>query len=240
MRYLVSGLIAILGAVSLHAQDAATAAQAVQISAADGHTLHATYYPSAGGGRSVLLLHQLYTTRASWDDLIPALQSHGYAVLAPDLRGYGQTRGAINWREAQSDTVLWLAWLREQAGAGAISVIGSSMGANLAVIGCADANTAGIGCVSAVAISPGRNYFGYTPLLPALTGGMADRRVLFVTAEQDGYPALAAQQLPPQAPDGVIDVLWLAGNAHGIDLLEPATINAILRWLYGGAAPRPR
>ncbi|MEL6272227.1 MAG: alpha/beta fold hydrolase [Chloroflexota bacterium] len=210
-----------------------TEAQPVTIEADDGLTLHADYYPpSSSGSPAVLLLHQLYTNRTSWDDFIPALQAEGYAVLAPDLRGYGQTRGNIGWREAQHDTLLWLDWLRAQEGvdSGRVAIVGSSMGANLAVIGCADDRVRGGGCTTAVAISPGLNYFGYTPLSPAL-GALDGREVLFISSERDGYPARAVRELSAEFP--TVTPLWVAGNAHGVDLFDSdeTVIPAVVAWL---------
>lgn len=204
-------------------------AHIIEIKGADGQTLFATYYPGESG-KAILLLHQLYTNRTSWDALIPQLQTAGYSVLAPDLRGYGQTRGEINWRKAQQDTVLWMQWLNAQPGIRQISTLGSSMGANLAVIGCADANLAGMDCPAVVAISPGLNYFGYTPITPVLEGGMSQRAVLLISSERDGYPARAVRELQDDMPDQ-IDVIWLEGNAHGMDLLDEALVVQIIGWL---------
>lgn len=209
-----------------------TDARPVTIKAPDGLTLHADYHaPSSAGAPAVLLLHQLYTDRTSWDDLIPELQAQGYAVLAPDLRGYGQSRGAIGWREAQRDTLLWLDWLRAQpeVNGGRIAIAGSSMGANLAVIGCADDTLREGGCITAVAISPGLNYFGYTPLSPSL-GALAGREVLFISSERDGYPARAVHELSAAFPG--VTPLWVAGNAHGVDLFDSdeTLIPAVIHW----------
>ncbi|MEO0564251.1 MAG: alpha/beta fold hydrolase, partial [Chloroflexota bacterium] len=149
----------------------------------------------------------------------------------PDVRGYGETGGPINWQHAQEDTLVWLDWLAAQPGVRADTVwtVGSSMGANLAVIGCADFES----CAGSVAVSPGRNYFGYTPLAPALDAlSERDTPVWFITSERDGYPALAARQLAPDYPNVMVE--WLPGNAHGIDLLDEATVAEVIGWLASG------
>lgn len=216
------------------AQPVLPPAEVITIEATDGKRLVADFYPApADNAPSIVLLHQLYTTRASWHDVIPYLHDAGYAVLTPDLRGYGQTGGAIDWRKAQTDTTLWIDWLRAhpQTNDNQLSLIGSSMGANLAVIGCADDITANPdnGCNTAIAISGGRNYFGYTPLAPALDT-LESRPILLITAERDGYPALAAEELPTDAP-GTVAVWWLEGNAHGMDVLTVGLVNDMLQWL---------
>lgn len=208
-------------------------AERVELVAEDGRTLVASFYaPPSDDAPAVLLLHQLYTNRDSWHTVIPHLHAAGYAVLAPDLRGYGETRGVINWRAAQTDTTAWLSWLREHPATrdDALMTMGSSMGANLAVIGCADdvAAHADSGCRATVAISAGRNYFGYTPLAPALET-LAERPVLMAAARNDGYAAIAAETLPESAPQ--VEVWWADGNAHGMDLLDESAVRQIIGWL---------
>lgn len=212
----------------------AQATQVVEIVGSDGHRLVADYYPASRAGTpAVMLLHQLYTDRGSWAAFAAQLQAEGYAVLVPDLRGYGQTGGDIHWQLAQDDTLVWLDWLRQQpnVNGGQIALMGSSMGANLAVIGCADdrAVNPDVGCTTAVALSPGLNYFGYTPLEPALVGGGAGCGVLFVSSVRDGYPARAVRELSAAFPQ--LQPLWVEGNAHGIDLLDEAVTVEIMAWL---------
>ena len=42
-----------------------------------------------------MLAHQLYRDRTSWDPLVPRLLDSGYAVLAVDRRGFGDSRDEI-------------------------------------------------------------------------------------------------------------------------------------------------
>ena len=43
------------------------------------------------GSPTVLLLHGLGATGGSWELQVPALVRSGFRVLAPDLRGFGQS-----------------------------------------------------------------------------------------------------------------------------------------------------
>lgn len=55
----------------------------------------------AGSGPDVLLLHGFPDTHAVWRKQIPALVEAGYRVIAPDLRGCGETeapRGVASYR----------------------------------------------------------------------------------------------------------------------------------------------
>jgi len=46
-----------------------------------------------GAGPAVLLLHGHPRTSATWHRVAPRLVDHGFAVVCPDLRGYGRSRG---------------------------------------------------------------------------------------------------------------------------------------------------
>jgi len=195
-----------LSLAAVHAQDAASGTD-VSVQATDGRTLYGTYY--AGQGRAVLLLHELYTNRTSWEPLIQPLLDSGMAVLTVDLRGYGQTKGKINWSVAQDDTTIWAAWLAAQSGVSSIVMVGSSMGANLALNGCAAVE----GCAGAVAISPGLNYFGVRTR-DALADGFP---ALLVYADRDAYPR---KDVPDMLEIGAghAEALTFEGREHGMDL----------------------
>lgn len=201
-------LLILLPFAALHAQDApASAGTDVSVQAADGRTLYGTYY--AGQGRAALLLHELYTNRASWEPLVQPLLDSGMAVLTVDLRGYGQTKGKINWSAAQDDTTVWAAWLAGQSGITSLVMVGSSMGANLALNGCAAVE----GCAGAVAISPGLNYFGVRTRA-ALEDGFP---ALLVYADRDTYPR---KDVPDMLEIGAghAEALTFEGREHGMDL----------------------
>lgn len=70
----------------------------------DGFTIAADLHlpdDATGPAPLVVLAHQLYRDRHSWDPLVPRLTGRGYAVLAVDLRGFGEST-----REAASPAEL--------------------------------------------------------------------------------------------------------------------------------------
>lgn len=196
----------------------------VELVASDGLTLRGAYFAPHANAPAVLLLHQLYTTRHSWDSLTLAFNSAGYNVLAVDLRGYGQTRGAINWTQAQDDTTRWAAWLSQQPGVQSVALVGSSMGSSLAINGCAAFDP----CRGAVAISPGLTYFGVS--VEAALGDSI--KVLAVYADHDRYPAEDMPTLQELAGDRMT-VITLSGRGHGVGLFREDTtlIPSIVEWV---------
>ncbi|MGV2436612.1 MAG UNVERIFIED_CONTAM: hypothetical protein LVT10_18405 [Anaerolineae bacterium] len=67
----------------------------VVIEGVDGLDLHASFY-AGQSGKTVLLLHQLYTTRQSWATLTPFLLENGYNVLIPTCAGTVKRAGIFN------------------------------------------------------------------------------------------------------------------------------------------------
>jgi pimeloyl-ACP methyl ester carboxylesterase len=65
----------------------------VTLRTVDGVQLTATYFPSGKGKESVVIvpLHMWKRSRKDYRDLALELQSHGWAVLTPDLRGHGDS-----------------------------------------------------------------------------------------------------------------------------------------------------
>ncbi len=95
----------------------------------------------------VILLHEKDATRAQWNDLIPILVKDKYAVLAPDLRGFGESNKIVrdgqeepyqfsSARDVVLDIDAALRWLqpRDDVDLGRIGIIGSRLGADLAYL----------------------------------------------------------------------------------------------------------
>jgi dienelactone hydrolase len=82
----------LLFAVGCAAQQA-PAPRIVDLAAADGTKLKATYFAAGKPGPGVLLLHQCNQQRKGWDRLAAQLAAAGISVLTVDYRGFGESGG---------------------------------------------------------------------------------------------------------------------------------------------------
>jgi haloacetate dehalogenase len=98
------------------------------------HTLHANgirqHYLDAGDGPAVVLLHGFPETSFAWRHQIPVLAKK-YRVIAPDLRGYGETdkpASGYDKRTMAADTLA----LVQELGIDRIALVGHDRGARVA------------------------------------------------------------------------------------------------------------
>ncbi len=204
-----------------------------RVAAADGLELIGDYFSAPTDAESVpavLLLHMLGSERSAWEPLIPPLVEAGYHVLAVDMRGHGETGGSSDWPAAETDVQTWLDWLRGRPGVNGdgVSVVGASIGSNLALLACAHDT----GCVTVIALSPGLDYRGVQPL-SALTEGLVERSALLVASHGDTYSADSIKELAANA-SGEVGLRLYAGRAHGTQLFRDdgeRLIQTIIAWL---------
>ncbi len=105
----------------------------VEVQAADGTPLRAwlLHDPETWTGRAALVLHGFVDTRAAMLPHTALLLRQGFAVLAPDSRGHGESGGhevTFGLREAD-DVRAWGDWLCERLGVETFVGLGQSMGA---------------------------------------------------------------------------------------------------------------
>jgi alpha-beta hydrolase superfamily lysophospholipase len=208
---------------------------AVQVEAADSLLLAGDLYLIDPARPTILLIHEMYTDRTSWGMLIDPLIWAGYNVLTIDQRGHGATGGSVNWwQSADQDIPLWITWLRDVIGVrpDAISCIGSSMGASIALEGCSlDPATRTV-----IALSPGWRYHGVN-VNASFYEKFGARPVLLVYAKNDFWPAYGIPLMLDIATNPVT-VHEFPGSAHGMLLFEAyhdELIALIIEWLntYG-------
>ncbi len=200
-----------------------------EVAADDGLRLRGTLYRAAvEPAPAVLLLHMLGGRSADWLPLITPLQQAGYTALAMDLRGHGSTHGAQDWELARQDVAVMLAALRAVDGVDAerVGVVGASIGANLALTGCA-ADTL---CRTAVLLSPGLDYHGVTTEGPL--AALGERPVLIVASSEDRESADSSRTLDGLA-QGEHQLILYDGAGHGTRMFgpQPGLVQTILDWL---------
>lgn len=110
----------------------AASVESVEVAAPDGVRLSGwLLYPERWRGEAALVLHGFVDSRAAMLDHARLLLRHGYAVLAPDSRGHGESGGdavSFGLREA-GDVSAWADWLCGRLGIDAFIGVGQSMGA---------------------------------------------------------------------------------------------------------------
>ena len=79
-------------ASSCMAQNSA-APRVVDLKAADGTVLKASFFAAAAPGPGLILLHQCNRQRKVWDDLAGRLAASGISVITLDFRGFGDSGG---------------------------------------------------------------------------------------------------------------------------------------------------
>jgi pimeloyl-ACP methyl ester carboxylesterase len=135
MRKCVLSLVMGLSLVAARAVAAQRAAVDLDVPAADGAKVRATYYSPGKPGPGILLLHQCNMDRRSWASLAAAMVERGVHVLAIDYRGYGESAAASGRQYLASDIDSALATLVAQRGVDKdrLAAGGASCGVNNAV-----------------------------------------------------------------------------------------------------------
>jgi dienelactone hydrolase len=95
-RSLALAFLTVVCVASTCAAKQPPAPQMVDLTAADGVKLKATYFAAGKNGPGVLLLHQCNRQRKVWDNLAQRLAASGINVLTLDLRGFGESGGIPN------------------------------------------------------------------------------------------------------------------------------------------------
>jgi len=172
----------------------------------DGVQIVGDYYPPTGRGvvPAAVLLHMYKSDRSSWKPLVRPLHDAGFAVLAIDMRGHGESTQPesknlaerVNSRDdalfnaMYKDVEAALAWVRKQPNVDPDRYVlcGASVGCSVALHHTALHDDA----LAVICLSPGTNYLGVestehirairkTPVLLLATEG--ERRAVDQLAE---------------------------------------------------------
>lgn len=205
------------------------AARDVDVTAADGTRLKATYYPSATPGPAVLLLHMCNTTRKSWEPLGPQLAAAGVHALAVDYRGFGDSGGDRfdTLAPADAQRIVTGTWPGDVDAA--YDFLVAQPGVDKTRIG-----AAGGSCGVTQAVHLARRHPEVRSL--ALLAGALDLQGIAFVTETPWLPIFAAaasdDQYDANAPDTMRWILALSGNPrnkfsgfkdgkHGTEIFGP-------------------
>jgi dienelactone hydrolase len=223
------------------ALDTGPAGQTVSITSPDGVVLVGTYYQAENSrAPGILLLHQWQSDRHSWDEFAKDLQGDGFAVLAIDGRGFGEStkradgstvaagRSDEDVKAMLGDVDAAFNYLSKQNNVDPyrVGIVGASYGSSLALIYAADHPS-----VAAVALlSPGLNYFGNMPTEPAMKK-YGSRASILIAADDDKESADAVIKLAgPNAAKKIF-----ANGGHGTALLSIGAAKEIETFLTGSS-----
>jgi pimeloyl-ACP methyl ester carboxylesterase len=221
------------GPVPTAARPTPAAPSALTIPASDSAQLAATYYapviaePVAGhAAPGVLLLHMLGGSRVDWDGFARDLQVAGFAVLALDLRGHGDSPGPVDLEKSIGDAAsAWQALRnRPEIDPDRTALVGASVGANLALI--VGANNGAVAAV--VALSPGTDYGGLKPtgLLP----NFGSRPVYLIASQDDASAYASVQAMVGELPAG--EAFYYKTAGHGTNMFSnPDLATRLTSWL---------
>ncbi|MBL4686242.1 MAG: alpha/beta fold hydrolase [Nannocystaceae bacterium] len=212
---------------------------AITLTTADGKSISGIVTrPSTGSCLpAALLLHQFSNTKSQWDAHLATFIERGYVTLAIDLRGHGESDpqdGAFNDLltdpdQAPLDVQAALEHLQghQAVDTSRIAVVGTSIGANLAVV----AASQDLGVRATVAIST-----RLTPVQSLLGGAqIAVGPLLCYAGETDGGgdQAMTCGALEPLSSGPADSVILPGSSAHGVTIVDtfPETIPSILDFL---------
>ncbi len=200
-------------------------AERITFVTSDSFVLVGTFIPATKlRSPAVLLLHQLGRDRLTFDPIVGLLREAGFASLALDFRGHGESTRVgdkdISWENFSEkdwagigvDVATALAGLRKQRGVDpdSIGMIGASIGANAAFV----AASSDPAIKNVVLLSPGLDYRGVKtePAGPA----MAQRPLMIVAAENDSYSFESSKKLSQIVEKSAF--VQEKGDAHGTNM----------------------
>ncbi|MEZ5427581.1 MAG: alpha/beta fold hydrolase [Pyrinomonadaceae bacterium] len=189
-----------------------------------------TFYESPkADSPAVLLLHQFGSDRHSFDEFAKRLQKENFGVLAIDGRGFGEStrttdgkavgpaRDAETVKGMKTDVANAFDLLAKQKNVDAarMGIVGASYGSSLAIIYAAENKQ-----VKSVALlSPGLNYFGNMPTMPAVKS-YGERPLLLVAAEDDPDSADAVKKLKEAGASEKYEAKIYPKGGHGTGIFK--------------------
>lgn len=224
----------------------------------DGVEIVGNYYksPVVDNDKAVILLHQFGKDKTMWGDFPEMLVQAGFSVLAIDLRGHGESvkqeitdRGedteiAIDYKTMQpadfasmiNDVESARAFLSEDYPFNQ-SIVGSSIGANLALLNIKGTGQNG----KIVALSPGLDYKGIAieqflrDYRRSIGDGLPGQTMMIVSKDDD-YAFKSSEQIAYILGETNVKMIVEENLGHGINMLDakPELKQEIINFLILG------
>ncbi|MBB4198164.1 alpha-beta hydrolase superfamily lysophospholipase [Rhodoblastus sphagnicola] len=134
----LAGSAMVWGRVPVAAVPAVAPARDLTLTAADGITLAATFWPGRRpGSPGIVLLHGVFADRTGYAAQAGWLARQGFAVLTVDLRGHGGSGAAAHsfGLSESRDARAAFDWLKARQANAPVGVIGISLGGAAALLG---------------------------------------------------------------------------------------------------------
>ena len=193
---------------------------------------------------AILFLHELGGTKEDWTKttLPRKLAELGYGILAIDLRGHGESTKTVkgeeikfydftpnDWAKTINDVESAINYLKRE-GYNNIVIVGSSIGANLALIACTKYSEV----KTIIILSPGFNYT--IPLSEDTVKAIQkDKNILLIYGEEDEMTKVTSKTIHDILKEREVNikVIKLKTNSHGITLLleQENLTNQITEWI---------
>jgi pimeloyl-ACP methyl ester carboxylesterase len=87
-----------------------------------------------GKGAVILMLHGLFANKEQWTEVMCLMSQAGYQVIAPDLPGYGESKGFALKDYALENQATILHELMQSLGVKSLDIAGNSMGGAIAYL----------------------------------------------------------------------------------------------------------
>jgi pimeloyl-ACP methyl ester carboxylesterase len=190
----------------------------------------AIYAPMRMPAPAIVLVHMLGRSSADWTATAEQLREAGFLVLAPDLRGHGESGGSIestsDLTPLVKDVTAAIAFVKTRPGMlhGRLGLAGASVGANLVIQAAASDQAV----QSVVALSPALDYRGVRCESAMKTLG--DRPVLLLASTNDPYAMRSARELAGVGTRAQFETVEAAG--HGTIMLSraPDLVGRLVDW----------
>lgn len=218
-----SVILIISGALILKTQE-----NKLTLTTQDGIKLSARYY-SSNSEKGVILLHMLDNKKESYDLFAQSLNKEGYAVIAVDLRGHGESE--LNWKDFRLEEFKGMVFDAKAAhnyllekGITNVAIIGASIGSNTAINYAAEAEISTV-----ILLSPGLDYRGVGS---AQAIQNYQNPVFIAVSKEDEYSYESSKALFDLIQSNERELKVYDGNLHGTNMFGRTDVESLIfNWL---------